>query len=185
MKALYGAALLLLLAARPLAGQMVVTNDTLDTERQEVRDILIVLRDSLRTVEAAAAQFQRGHQSASTELLYSRGRALQRACVRSVRNVEPARETVEAGAWDSEYRTETQKALLDEMTTLEQALLACDSVWERLASLDDPDDLRTDGPVQAESIAEVIHQYSTAVSAFYKALGIYVRPIGAGPGILP
>ena len=185
MKVLVGAACLLLAVARPLSGQMVVTNDTLDVERREVRDVLTVLRDSLRTVEAAAAQFERGHQSASIELLISRAQSIQRACARSRRNLPAARKQVAAGSWSTEYRTKAQDNLLDEMVQLEESLEACESVWARLASLDEADELRADGPAQAQSISTAIRRYTSDVDALYKALGIYVRPIGAGPSVIP
>lgn len=184
MKALVTAAVLLL-AASSLQAQMVVTNDTLDTERRNVRDALVILRDSLRTVEAAAAQFERGNASASSELLYSRGRTLMKSCSRSLRNVGPTRAVVEADDWNDEYRTLRQTELLAAMNHLEKSLQACESVWSTLATPAGADEIRSKGVTEARSISQEIHLYGNSVDAFYKALGIYVRPIGAGEGILP
>ena len=168
----------LLVAAAPLHGQMVVTNDTLDLERRDVRDILVVLRDSLHTVEAAAAQFDRGHASASIELLYSRGRTLKNACTRSLRNIGPAREVVKGDDWGDEYRTMRQGQVFEAIDLLEQSVDACQSVWDRLVTPENAEQIRTAGPAEAESITKAIHDYGKVVAGYYKALGIYVRPAG-------
>lgn len=158
---------------------MVVSTDTLDAERRDVRDILVVLRDSLHSVEAAAAQFDRGHASASVELLYSRGKTIKNACTRSVRNIGPAREVVKADDWDDEYRTMWQNQVLEAMDVLEQSVNACQLAWGRLATPENAEQIRSAGPGEAESITNAIHDYTAVVSGYYKALGIYVRPIGA------
>lgn len=157
---------------------MVVTNDTLDLERRDVRDILVVLRDSLHTVEAAAAQFDRGHAAASIELLYSRGRTLKNACTRSLRNIGPAREVVKADDWGDEYRTMRQGQVLEAIDLLEQSVNACQSVWDGLVTPENAEQIRTAGPAEAESITKAIHEYGNVVAGYYKALGIYVRPAG-------
>ena len=169
----------LLVAAGPLHGQMVVTPDTLDAQRRDVRDILVVLRDSLHTVEAAAAQFDRGHSSASVELLYSRGRTIKNACTRSLRNIGPAREVVKADDWGDEYRTMRQNQVLEAMDVLEKSVNACQSVWDGLVTPENAEQIRTAGPAEAESITKAIHAYGAVVSGYYKALGIYVSPAGA------
>jgi hypothetical protein len=179
-------ALGLLVIAAPLhAQQMVITNDTLDAERRDVRDVLVVLRDSLRTVEAAAAQFERGHASASLELLYSQGQRIKNACIRSLRNIGPAREVVKADDWDDAYRTLQQSELLEAMDTLEESLNDCDEVWDSLATLENEEELRSSGPGAAESITKDIHDYASAVSGYFKALGVYVSPIGASRTSIP
>ena len=169
----------LLVFAAPLHGQTVVTTDTLDAQRQDVRDILVVLRDSLHTVAAAAAQFDRGHASASVELLYSRGRTIKNACTRSLRNIGPAREVVKADDWGDEYRTMRQNQVLEAMDVLEKSVNACQSVWDGLVTPENAEQIRTAGPAEAESITKAIHDYGAVVSGYYKALGIYVSPAGA------
>lgn len=169
----------LMVAAAPLHGQMVVTDDTLDVARRDVRDILVVLRDSLHTVEAAAAQFDRGHTSASVELLYSRGRMIKNACTRSLRNIGPAREVVKADDWGDEYRTTWQNQVLEAMDVLEKSVNACQAVWDGLVTPENAEQIRTAGPAEAESITKAIHDYGQAVAGYYKVLGIYVRPVGA------
>jgi hypothetical protein len=173
------AAVGLLVVAAPLHGQMVMTNDTLDAERRDVRDVLVVLRDSLRTVEAAAAQFQRGNASASPELLYSRGKTIKSACIRSIRNVEPARQVVKADDWGNEHQTLWQNELLQAMDSLEQSLNACEATWDHLATPENADQIRTTGPPEAESISNDIKGYSAVVGGYFKALGIYVSPAGS------
>jgi hypothetical protein len=169
----------LLVVAAPLHAQMVVTNDTLDAERRDVRDALVVLRDSLRTVEAAAAQFERGHASASPELLYSRGKTIKNACNRSLRNIEPTRKVVKSDDWDNDYRTQRQNELLEAMDTLEKSLNACVAVWDRLTAPEGIEEIRASSPGKAQSITQDIHDYTTPVTSYFKALGVYVRPIGA------
>ena len=184
MKSLVTAAALLL-AAGSLEAQVLVRNDTLDAERRDVRDVLIVLRDSLRTVEASAAQFERGNESASVELLYSRGRSLLRACSRSLQNVPPAQALVRADDWENDYHALRQNELLAAMDRLEKSLQACESVWGKLATMEGADDIRTEGVAEARAITDAVHQYGNAVASFFKALDIYVSPIGAGPGVIP
>ncbi len=169
----------LLVAAAPLQAQMVVTNDTLGTERRDVRDILVVLRDSLHTVQAAAAQFARGNASASPELLYSRGKTIKNACIRSLRNVGPARRVVKADDWGDEYRTMRQNELLQAMDSIERSLNACEATWDELATPENAERIRTEGPREAESITGDIRLYGGVVAGYYKALGIYVKPAGS------
>ena len=169
----------LLVAAAPLHSQMVVTNDTLDAQRRDIRDVLVVLRDSLHTVEAAAAQFARGNATASPELLYSRGKTIKNACIRSLRNVEPARMVVKADDWGNEFQTKWQHELLQAMDSIEQSLNACEATWGQLATPENAEQIRTVGPREAESISSDIQVYGAVVGGYYKSLGIYVKPAGS------
>ena len=169
----------LLAAAAPLQGQVVVTNDTLDVERGDIRDVLVVLRDSLRTAEAAAAQLARGNASASPELLYSRGKALKNACIRSLRNIEPARTVVKADNWGNEFQTKWQNELLQAMDSIEQSLTVCEATWDHLATPENAEQIRTAGLTEADSITRDLQTYGAVVRGYYKSLGIYVKPAGS------
>lgn len=175
----------LLLVAGPLQAQMVVTNDTLDTPRREVLEALVVVRDSLRPIEAAAAQLQRGSATASSELLFSRGRILLKACRTSLETLPAARAEVARGEWPQEIQVQRQRELMHEFSRLEHALAKCDTTWTRLATPEQAHDIPTVGLAHAQEITADIHRYQNSVGSFLKPLGIRLEPIGAGPGVLP
>jgi hypothetical protein len=82
-------------AAGPLAGQTVVRPaPPLDSTRAALRDALLVLRDSLVTIDGAAARLQRDFRNASGPSLLSRARVMYQACARSGKAIPTARETV-------------------------------------------------------------------------------------------
>lgn len=168
----------LLVASAPLQAQMVVTRDTLDANLRDLRDTLVILDDSLHTVQAALAQLQLGHAGASKELLFSRGKSIKNACSSALRNVAPARNVVKEDDWDTDHRTRQQTQLLGAMDDLEQSLSSCESVWGRLATIENAEEIRTAGPHEATSISDHIERYSRVVAGYYKVLGIYVPPAG-------
>lgn len=176
MKSLALVALAMLVAV-PLRAQMVVTNDTLDAERRELRDAITVLRDSLQTVQAAAAQFERGHAGASDELLHSRARSILRGCARSTRNIEHTRQIIGKAKWDSDFLTGRQNDLLAQLDQVEKSMNACQTVWLEMSS--DIAELRERGPTQAAAVAADVLAYDSAVGDYFKALGIYLRPAGS------
>ena len=84
--------LLGLLGTAPLHAQVVVQPEPpLDSTRESLRDAMLVFRDSLITVDAAAARLQRDYREASGASLLSRARVMRDACGRSARTVPPTR----------------------------------------------------------------------------------------------
>ena len=71
-----------------------------------------------------------------------------------------------------------QGQVLEAIDLLEQSVDACQSVWDRLVTPENAEQIRTAGPAEAESITKAIHDYGKVVAGYYKALGIYVRPAG-------
>lgn len=178
MRAVLSVAAALVVAAGPVHGQMVVTNDTLPPSKQIVRDILVPQRDSLHTILAAAAQLQRGHTTASVELLFARGQTLLRACQRSLATSDTTRVLIEAGGWDEEIQNRRKNELIAEMDVLNQALGQCDQAWTRFATLEHAEEIRTRGLEAADSLVATIHHYENVVAGYYRVLDIYVQPQG-------
>ncbi len=185
MRAVFSVAAALVVAAGPVHGQTVVTNDTLPESKQVVRDILVPQRDSLHTILAAAAQLQRGHATASVELLFARGRSLLQGCQRSLTTSDTTRATIEAGEWDDEFQNRRKRELIAEMDLLNQALWQCDRAWTQFATREHAEEIRTTGLEAADSLVATIHQYENVVAGYYKVLDIYVPPPGSRPSPTP
>src|SRR3954471_525743 len=93
-------------------GTVVVPEPALDADRATLRDELLQFRDTLSTIDAAAARLQRDNAGASPEALVSRARVMSDACARSVRNTPPARKSVLAADANNTARIQRQKEML-------------------------------------------------------------------------
>ena len=81
-----------MLGGEQLAAQTVLRSPPpLDSARASLRDAVLVLRDSLVTVDGAAARLQRDYREASGPSLLSRAQQMYEACARSGRTVPQAR----------------------------------------------------------------------------------------------
>jgi len=127
--------LLLLLSAGSLAAQTVVRPDPpLDAERLKVRDAVLVLRDSLNSIDAAAARLQRDFRTASGASLVSRARVMREACARSARTIPPTRQVVAAAPASNENRMKRR----DELARGLESAEGCPEVLRRRVCRHEP-----------------------------------------------
>jgi hypothetical protein len=179
------AALLALLggvAASPLAGQTVVRpSPPLDSARATVRDALLVLRDSLATIDGAAARLQRDYRAASAASLLSRARVMREACARSVRTVPPTREAVEATALAEPERLERRRELVSALDRLKGVLTDCEAEFAAMSQQGQAERVRGYANDSAGRVRTALRHYERTLQGFFSTMGIQVTPYGANP----
>jgi hypothetical protein len=179
-----GACLLLagLVCAGPTVAQTVVKPEPpLDSARAGLRDALLVLRDSLNTIDAAAARLQRDFREASGPLLLSRARVMHEACVRSVRTVPPTRRAVLDTKLSDSLRVKQRSELLRAMHQLSGALARCELDFAAMSKPDQAETVRGYGNDRAIRVQSAMRKYETALRSFLGVMGIRVEPLGANP----
>lgn len=176
--------LLFSLASAPLAlnAQTVVRPaGPLRAAHAQVRDVMLVLRDSLMTVNGAAARLQRDFRTTSDAALASHARAVANACARSARTVVPTRKAVAAADADGSARINTRTAVLRALDSLAAEMTKCSDEFGAMALPGKGEEVRGYGNRRAEPILKALYDYDAAATRFFKAWGMDVRPLGARP----
>ena len=151
----------------------------LDSNRQQVRDALLVLRDSLHTISGADARLQRDFRTRSASSLVSQARSIADACARAERNVPGARKAVEDTRADTRFEREQRIALLKSLDELVGTLGSCRTDFFAMGTKGG-EQVRGYGNRRSESLRAELRRYDRAVAAFFSTYDIEVRPIGAG-----
>jgi hypothetical protein len=173
---------LLVLGAPPLVAQTVVRPEApLDSARASLRDALLVLRDSLSSIDAAAGRLQRDNQRASGPALVSRARVMADACARSARTIPPTRQAVKSADASSDIRAKRQRELLLAMDQLRDALARCQSDFGGMSKPGQGEQVRGYGNDRASRIQGAIRKYEGVATRFLAAMGIKVTPRGSEP----
>ncbi len=172
-----------MLSARMLAAQgaLVVPEPKLDEERAAVRDELLRFRDTLNTIDAAAARLQRDFRQASTASLTSRARVMRDACARSARNVAPARKAVLAAKVLNERRLRQRRELVQALDQLRGVLTRCETDFGELGQPGQGEEVRGYGNDRAIRVQAALRRYERSLSDFFSAMGIRVSPLGQRP----
>jgi hypothetical protein len=171
---------LALLCAGRLAAQTVVRpQPPLDSARAGLRDALLVLRDSLNTIDAAAARLQRDYREASEAALLSRARVMQDACARSGRNIPPTRQAVATAKVSTEPRVKRQRELIHALDQLRSALVQCESEFGAMGKPGQGEQVRGYGNNRAAPVQIALRKYAQVAGEFLAAMGIKVTPLGA------
>jgi hypothetical protein len=174
--------LLLLLSAGSLAAQTVVRPDPpLDAERLKVRDAVLVLRDSLNSIDAAAARLQRDFRTASGASLVSRARVMREACARSARTIPPTRQVVAAAPASNENRMKRRDELARGLDRLRDALKYCEDEFAAMSQAGQGERVRGYANDRARRVQTELRAYARTASRFLSAMGIKVVPLGAEP----
>lgn len=176
--------LLFSLAAAPAAlnAQTVVRPaGPLRPAHAQVRDAMLVLRDSLMTVNGAAARLQRDFRETSDAALTSRAREIANACARSVRTVAPTRKAVAAADAADRARLNTRAAVLRALDALATEMTKCSDEFGAMALPGKGEEVRGYGNRRAEPILKALYDYDATATRFFKAWGMDVRPLGARP----
>lgn len=173
---------LLMLAAAPVslrAQTVIVPAKPLDAPRAKVRDALLVLRDSLITLNAATARLQRDYRHTSTALLSQRARTIADACARSGRVIPGTRSVVSDMPGDSKLRQRTREGLLQSMDSLNAMMGRCHAEFSAMGVPGKGEEVRGYGNRRAEPIIAALHDYDAALNSFFKVWEMDVRPLGA------
>jgi hypothetical protein len=168
-----------LIAAAPVHAQTVVRpSPTLDSARVVVRDALWNLRDSLLTIDGAAARLQRDYREASGAALLDRARYMSYACGRSVRTVAPTRSVVRAAEVSAKPKLQHQRNLLSALDSLARALTTCETEFAALSRPGQEEIVRGYGNDRAQRVQSALRRYERTVRGFFQVMEIPDVPPG-------
>jgi hypothetical protein len=174
--------LICLFGAFPLTAQTVMKPEPpLDSARVTLRDALLVLRDSLATIDGAAARLQRDFRQSSGASLLSRARVMRDACARSVQTVPHAREVVLAASLSEPARKQRRRELVSELDRLKGALSRCEADFAAMSRPDQAETVRGYGNDRAARVQAALRKYERSLGYFFGVMGIRIIPLGAGP----
>ncbi len=174
--------LLAIFCARPLSAQVVAQPEPpLDSARTSLRDALLVLRDTLATIDAAAARLQRDYREASGASLLSRARVMRDACDRSIRTIPPARGAVLNAKLSTVKRQKARTELVSAMDTLKGVLIRCEKEFAAMSQPDQAETVRGYANDRAVRILGGLRRYEHSLRNFLALMGIRVIPLGVTP----
>jgi hypothetical protein len=171
------------LCAHPLAAQarVVRPEPPLDAARAGLRDALLVLRDSLGTVDGAAARLQRDVRQASGASLMSRARVMHDACARSVRSVPLTRQNVLAARLSDPRQVKSRSELVGALDRLKGTLSRCETEFAAMSEPGQAETIRGYGGDHAARVQLALRRYEQTLRDFFATMGIRVMPLGANP----
>lgn len=183
MSRMYIVVVVLLLSARSMAAQgaLVVPEPQLDEERAALRDDLLRFRDTLNTIDAAAARLQRDFRQASTASLTSRARVMRDACARSARNIAPTRKAVLAAKASTERRLRQRGELVQALDQLGGVLTGCEADFGKMGQPGQGEEVRGYGNDRAIRVQSALRKYERSLTSFFRAMGIRVSPLSPRP----
>jgi hypothetical protein len=168
--------------AGPAMAQTVIRPDPpLDSARAAVRDALLILRDSLNTIDAAAARLQRDFRQASGPSLLSRARVMHEACAHSKQTVPPTRRVMLDAQLSDPARLKRRKELVEAMDQLAKALARCELDFAAMSKPGEAETVRGYGNDRAIKAQSALRSYEEALRRFLGAMGIKVTPLGSEP----
>lgn len=171
-----------MVGAQPLRAQVVVQPEApLDSTRASLRDALLVLRDSLITIDAAAARLQRDYREASGASLLSRARIMRDACARSVRTIPPTRGEILHAKLSATKRLQARTELVSAMDSLQGWLTRCEREFAAMSQPDQAETVRGYANDRAVRILGAIRRYELSMRNFLGVMGIRVTPLGVTP----
>jgi hypothetical protein len=162
-------------------GTVVTPEPVLDTGRAQLRDQLLQFRDTLNTIDAAAARLQRDYRNASAAALTSRAGVMRDACGRSARNVAPTRKVVVAAEVSGEARLKSRTELLKELNQLHHVIDRCTAEFGELSRPGQAEKVRGYANDRAVRVQGALRRYEGALSSFLSIMGIKVSPLGSKP----
>ena len=168
--------------AGPVSAQTVMRPDhPVDSGRAAVRDALLILRDSLNTIDGAAARLQRDFLQASGPSLLSRARVMREACARSERTVTPTRKAVLDVRPLDPRRRKHRSELVGAMDHLSGALARCEQDFAAMSRPGQGETVRGYGNDRAIRVQSAMRKYENALRGFLGVMGIKVTRLGANP----
>ena len=174
--------LLVTLCAPNLAAQTIVQPEVpLDSARASLRDAMLVLRDSLGSIDAAAGRLQRDYRQASGASLTSRARVMAEACAGSARTIPPTRAAVSTADASDDSRAKRRADLLRALGKLHGELDRCQSEFGAMGKPGQGEQVRGYGNNRAGRVLAAVRDYERVAGGFLAAMGIKVTPRGARP----
>ncbi len=168
------------LISTSLQAQTVVRPDPpLDVNRARVRDVLLVLRDSLNAIDAAAGRLQRDSRQTSAASLVSRARVMRDACSSSARAVDPARTTVIGARVVGTTGARRRLDMVRGLDVLSGELAHCRSEFASMGEAGQGERVRDYGNDRAARIQSALRDYERTLSRFLGTMGIKIEPPGA------
>lgn len=172
--------LVIILGAQPLSAQIVVQPEVpLDSARASLRDAVLVLRDSLSTIHAAAARLQRDYREASGPSLLSRAQIMRDACARSVRTIPSARTAVLEAEVSTVNKRKRRAELVSALDTLKGVLTRCEKDFVAMSQPDQAETVRGYANDRAGRVLGGVRRYEQKMQHFLRTMGIRVVPLGA------
>ena len=160
-------------------GTVVLPEAPLDSSRAALRDDLQTLRDSLGTIDAAAARLQRDYRQASEAILESRARVMTEACTRAARNVPLARRAVQRTQAANQARRQTRDELLGALDRLNKVLTRCQAEFEDWSRPGQGEAVRGYGNNRAIRTQSGLREYERVLARYLSAMGIKTSPAGS------
>jgi hypothetical protein len=151
----------------------------LDSARATLRDAIIVLRDSLITVDGAAARLQRDYWTASGPALVARARVMRDACARSRRAVRPTRDVVQSAELRDQNKLARRRELVTALDTLKTVLGRCETEFAAMSQEDQGERVRGYGNDRAIKVQRSIRSYEHSLQSFLQIMGIRILPAGS------
>ena len=172
--------LVAVLAGQPLSAQTVVQPDQpLDSTQVTLRDALLVLRDSLVTIDGAAGRLQRDYRQTSGPSLLSRARVMRDACARSVRTIRPTRTAILSVQLSNTTRSKGRTRIVGALDTLRGFLTRCEKDFSEMSQPEKAETVRGYGNDRAVQVQGAIRRYERTMQEFLGLMGIKVAPLGA------
>jgi hypothetical protein len=164
----------------PLLAQTVIRPDPpLDPTRAAVKDALLALRDSLTTIDGAAARLQRDFRQASGPSLLSRARVMEQACARSVRTIPMTRTVLLDAQLTQPRRVAGRRELLGSMDQLKGTLIHCQQEFAKMSAPGQAETVRGYANDRAARVQSSLRKYEASLRNFFGVMGIKFTPIGA------
>jgi hypothetical protein len=172
------------LSASTLPAQATVVHPEppLDSARAALRDAVLVLRDSLITVDGAAARLQRDSRQTSGASLLSRARVMHDACARSGRAVPSTKETLLTAQLSEPARVQRRRELVKALDQLRGALSRCEVDFAAMSRPGEAETVRGYSYARSEVVQTALRKYEQSLRAFLTAMGIYLSLGGSSPG---
>ncbi|HEX2249638.1 MAG TPA: hypothetical protein VHH32_04780 [Gemmatimonadales bacterium] len=168
-----------LLGILPAAAQTVIGQPPpLDSARAALRDDLAILRDSLHTVDGAAARLQRDYRTASEASLLSRARLMKEACARSSRTLPATKQALLDFTLSDPQKLERRKAVVIALDSLHTALGRCETQFTAMSRPTQGDSVRGYANSRAARVQAAIRTYEQHLRAFLGTIGIRLLPPG-------
>jgi hypothetical protein len=176
----FGLLLGYLVWAGPVLAQTVIRPDPqLDPTRAAVKEALLALRDSLTTIDGAAARLQRDFRQASGPSLLSRARVMEQACARSIHTLPTTRTVLLDAKLSQPRRVAGRQELLDAMDQLKGALTHCQQEFAKMSRPGQAEIVRGYANDRAVRVQSSLRKYEATLRSFFGVMGIKFTPIGA------
>lgn len=160
-------AILCLAAPLTLTAQTVLkTEPPLDSARSDLRDVLVILRDSLQAVNGAAVRLQRDVRQTSSASLLSRARALRDACTGSGPALGVARGEVHSLRVPQADRAKSRRELMKALNRLEAALTRCGTDFAAMSREGQAETVRGYSYTRSLRIQKAMQDYEVALRQF-------------------